>query len=601
MALRLLLETEQGQLGAKASRIAAISKAGYRIPRSWIIPSAYQDDVFSLNCISEIQQLQSLTSLRLPENLHSELEQLLLSLPNGERLVGRSSCSTEDLPFASAAGQYETFLGLDTADAIETAIVQCYRSLANPDVLSYLERKGLDPAHQRMAILLQQMIDVDRAGVMYTKAPQEATEMLIEYVDGNGVPVVSGTREPIAVKIPRETSSFATNQESYSVPVSLLQLHALGLDLEQLFAAPQDIEWGTVDGELVVFQSRDIVGSMRLAFEPIFEHPKPASAKSIRPLSWHLALGTLTSSDAQNLTITKLIRPDSHSMRMLGGLFSESSGIVCTTGGQLSHLASVCRELQVPAGVADRNDLDELTGKVVVMDCNRALLYRLDELSTIEKKRLVFDWARFMSIRGLEQIREETKVEGVITSRPLVNHIWRGLGIEGRQADGFVQEILPFDYPDRVYCAISARIQSEPDSTRVQFKRALPDEGGRFRQDHEIHVSVASVAEGSEMLKDLGYMPRPAQQRLLARDTSLGPTIQFNYWPFANGVYVGIEADDAQSLNVALQRLKLPENAIGALDGVDLFRMFDISLDRCLFGVGAVPSMNELFKKFHNE
>ena len=70
--------------------------------------------------------------------------------------------------------------------------------------------------------------------------------------------------------------------------------------------------------------------------------------------------------------------------------------------------------------------------------------------------------------------------------------------------------------------------------------------------------------------------------------------IQFNLWHGALGVYAGIEAPDEVALTAFLARIGISINSCSALDGVDLFNMFAISLDRCQFQIDEpTPSVAE--------
>ena len=583
--LKLLSEVDPANLGTKAKRLAEIARNGYRIPYSWVISNTFQSEVFALNRVNDALDLRARRDLGLPATLHQDLVELVDSLEPSVQLVARSSCDTEDLPFASAAGKYETFLSLRTVQALEMAIAECYLSMANVDLLIYLDRNGLDAAGQRMAILIQKMIDVDISGVMYTVSPFNESNLLIEYVHGNGCPVVAGTTRPEAVAIAREERAYPQIISDAPNSTFFSRLRSLGLALEDLYGGPQDVEWGMVSDELVVFQSRDIVGKKALPFQPVFERHHPIGAHTVKPLAWHFAVGTLAADPQYPLKQSEVaLFGATRSMHALGEFATGSSGVVCTTGGQLSHLASVCRELNLPACVADEADANALVGKVVVVDCESSVIFALADLSTVEKKRLIFDWARLMCTRGVKDVSEENKLEGVVADRALVRHLWERIDkLPGGDHRGFVQRIYPFDFPDRVYCGVSARIQSEPGFCRVQFKCAQPDEGGRYRRDHEVHVLVPSVVEGTQLLSNLGYIARPFQERFLVRTRVAGATVQFNYWPFAKGVYVGIEAADTDVLVGALDELEISEESISALDGVDLFTKFGISLERCRF------------------
>ena len=61
----------------------------------------------------------------------------------------RSSATAEDLPFASFAGQQDTFLNVVGVDAVLAAVRQCWASLWTDRAVSYRASHGIDPATVR--------------------------------------------------------------------------------------------------------------------------------------------------------------------------------------------------------------------------------------------------------------------------------------------------------------------------------------------------------------------------------------------------------------------------------------------------------------------
>src|SRR5207249_2413730 len=70
----------------------------------------------------------------------------------------RSSATAEDLPFASFAGQQDTYLNIVGADAVLDAVLRCWASLWTDRAVSYRESLGLDQSSVRLAVVVQRMI-----------------------------------------------------------------------------------------------------------------------------------------------------------------------------------------------------------------------------------------------------------------------------------------------------------------------------------------------------------------------------------------------------------------------------------------------------------
>lgn len=196
----------------------------------------------------------------------------------------RSSATAEDLPEASFAGQHDSFLNVCGVDAVVTAVKQCWVSLFSERAILYRIRKGVASERVQMAVIVQELVPADAAGVMFTRNPADGETILIEAAFGLGEVVVQGKVDPdrIAVSrsglkvVRRETASkklqivaVGNGVRETSLPVErataaaldderAVQLAEMGLKVEHLFEAPQDIEWARRDDRLFLLQSRPI-------------------------------------------------------------------------------------------------------------------------------------------------------------------------------------------------------------------------------------------------------------------------------------------------------------------------------------------------------
>ncbi len=83
----------------------------------------------------------------------------------------RSSATVEDLPDASFAGQYDTFLNVQGPEALLEAVVRCWASLWSARAIAYRRRQGIDPAAVSMAVVVQQLVPASSAGILFTANP----------------------------------------------------------------------------------------------------------------------------------------------------------------------------------------------------------------------------------------------------------------------------------------------------------------------------------------------------------------------------------------------------------------------------------------------
>ena len=82
----------------------------------------------------------------------------------------RSSATAEDLPEMSFAGQQETYLNV-RGDHVLDAVVRCWASLWTARALGYRARLGIRPAEVAIAVVVQELVPADVAGVLFTANP----------------------------------------------------------------------------------------------------------------------------------------------------------------------------------------------------------------------------------------------------------------------------------------------------------------------------------------------------------------------------------------------------------------------------------------------
>jgi len=174
----------------------------------------------------------------------------------------RSSACAEDSEGASYAGQQETYLNVDGLDDVLDKVVECWLSFFTDRAVFYRQEKG-SLADVAMAVVVQQMIDSKKSGVMFTVDPvhQRKDRMVVEAAFGLGENVVNGEVTPDNYVLDRK--GVIKRSKIVAEPVltesEAQQLAALGLHLEELHGVPQDIEWAYDDaGVLYLLQSRPI-------------------------------------------------------------------------------------------------------------------------------------------------------------------------------------------------------------------------------------------------------------------------------------------------------------------------------------------------------
>lgn len=175
-----------------------------------------------------------------PDDLHNVVRQL------GMPLAVRSSASVEDGHAVSFAGQFQSFLNLETVSDVEQAIQRCHASLNEPSVIEYCLKNGIDPHGIRMDVIVQKMVQPVLAGVAFTVNPVTGSEEVsIEACAGLSNELLAGHGKPL----PADHPLMQRYRDEIVTVSKQIQRH---------FGAPQDIEFAIAGDELFILQSRPI-------------------------------------------------------------------------------------------------------------------------------------------------------------------------------------------------------------------------------------------------------------------------------------------------------------------------------------------------------
>ena len=127
--------------------------------------------------INEVSMvLPRILNLDLPEDIINALDesyQQLTKIKGGMpvAVAVRSSATAEDLPSASFAGQLESFLNIGSFSDIIVAVKKCWASLWSPRAIHYRFQKGIGQSNIAMAVIIQEMVPAQAAGVCLPLTP----------------------------------------------------------------------------------------------------------------------------------------------------------------------------------------------------------------------------------------------------------------------------------------------------------------------------------------------------------------------------------------------------------------------------------------------
>ena len=146
---------------------------------------------------------RTLEGIAIPDDLAAAITRSLARLGGQAAYAVRSSATAEDLPTASFAGQQDTYLNVVGPAAILQHVSRCWASLFTERAVAYRLRNGFDHRKVHMAVVVQQMVFPEAAGVLFTADPVTANRKVasVEASFGLGEALVSGLVNPDVFRV----------------------------------------------------------------------------------------------------------------------------------------------------------------------------------------------------------------------------------------------------------------------------------------------------------------------------------------------------------------------------------------------------------------
>jgi pyruvate,water dikinase len=384
--------TEAARVGPKAANLAALGRAGLPIPDGQcVVADAYRlqlsalgleqtaRDVFSSDDGVARRSALQLRMRLMEQPVVPELQEQLLaawrSVTRNGALPGvvRSSALVEDRFGSSFAGQFESFLGIESEIDFLTAVRSCWAALWAPRALRYMATHGFDPADTAMALLMQPLVAARAAGGGLSQTAEGG--MLINATPGLGSAIAQGEVAPDRYELGRDGKLRASQagmtyhqatcvhllRPSRSRPKAKIcltpaQAEELGRYLiraEAVMGRPVEIEWALDDAGIKLLQSRPLHLDDQYTDKAKPTDPIWLRQPRLRGQPAGVGFGTgracvvnceceISRIGPGDVLITRMAGP------ALGRVLAMVAGVVSELGGSTSHLASLARERCVP-------------------------------------------------------------------------------------------------------------------------------------------------------------------------------------------------------------------------------------------------------------
>ncbi|HEY65627.1 MAG TPA: phosphoenolpyruvate synthase [Caldilineae bacterium] len=296
------------RVGGKGANLGELTRAGFNVPPGFCVTTgafrlfmakATQDmDIYAaLESITpdDIERLRQvgrevrehLQRIPLPQDIADAVVAAWREVGEEHTYAVRSSATAEDLPYASFAGQHDTYLNVRGEEALLDRVKACFISLFTDRAILYRIQNGFDHRQVALAVVVQRMVQPDVSGIIFTADPISGNRNVVS-IDasfGLGEALVSGLVSADLYKVHKKTFHIVTRHigskevairplaeggtEQVELPEAergrpaltdeqVIALARLGVQIEAHFVRPQDIEWALENGTFYILQSRPI-------------------------------------------------------------------------------------------------------------------------------------------------------------------------------------------------------------------------------------------------------------------------------------------------------------------------------------------------------
>jgi pyruvate,water dikinase len=285
------------RVGGKLARLGALRARGGRVPNGFVLPVAAFDAFIAPvrtdlegalhEAPADYQASERLAAaarsiveqqpypLQIEDVIRRAYDELSRRAGRGTdpSTAVRSSGICEDGDTASFAGQFDSFLGVRSADAVLEHVRRCWASQYTTRSLEYRRQRGLPLTAQGIAVGVMELVAARSAGVTFTLNPitGDTGQAVVEANWGFGESVVSGVVIPDHFLVSKADGAILeqriATKERWSVfdedarcvvdraapadqarrpclsPTEVQLLVQLAVEIEAREGRPQDVEW----------------------------------------------------------------------------------------------------------------------------------------------------------------------------------------------------------------------------------------------------------------------------------------------------------------------------------------------------------------------
>ena len=404
---------DAARFGPKAANLARLSQEGLPVPPGFCLDAeAYRTQLRALNLEADARGVFGAQdspqarrhALAMKLGLLDQpitptvLDPLLsawrnLTSQTAALTVVRSSALVEDRFGSSFAGQFESFLGIDTEADFITAVRSCWGALWATRALRYMATHDIDPAGTAMAVLIQPLVSARAAGGGLSQSAENT--IILSATWGLGSSIAQGEvtpdryelsraggllnltpgrkdhqvgcihrQEPKAQAVPRARMTEACLTETQAS-----QLARLLLQVEHLVAMPVEIEWALDEAGFQLLQARPLQVQPAVVPDAVWLN-RPRLNGHAAGIGWGTGRACVVHCECEisrvapgDILVTSVAGP------ALSDILTRVAGVVTERGGSTSHMASLARERGIPMVLGVLNATERIPdGSTVAVD-----------------------------------------------------------------------------------------------------------------------------------------------------------------------------------------------------------------------------------------
>jgi pyruvate,water dikinase len=391
--------TDAGRFGPKAANLARLGQAGLPIPEGFCVDAdAYRTQIRALGLEADARGVFSAAESPQARRHALAMKLGLLDRPiapvvldpllaawhrlktrTGALSVVRSSALVEDRFGSSFAGQFETFLGIESEADFITAIRSCWGALWATRALRYMANHDIDPADTAMAILVQPLVAARASGGGLSQSAEG--HMILSATWGLGSAIAQGEVTPDRYELSADGAlvSITPGRKDHQVgcihrgePTTrvvepalvakpclgeeqAVELGKLLRKVEDLMGMPVEIEWALDDSGFQLLQARPLHTQAAAIPDAMWLH-RPRLNGHAAGVGWGEGRACVIQCECElarvapgDILVTRVAGP------ALSHILTRVAGVVAERGGSTSHMASLARERGIPMvlGVLD--------------------------------------------------------------------------------------------------------------------------------------------------------------------------------------------------------------------------------------------------------